>query len=335
MNKWLVWSLIVALSPSGNVSAVTTNSVVTVTPGSVPQIIQLDGLVVPVNRGTVAAQTSGRVVGVFVDVNDHVDQGAVLLEISDVQQSALLDAAQAQLTSALAQNREAQSQISRYRQLFPKGAISQDQMDTAEAKARSAAASVKSAQAAVAQAKESLGYTSITAPYAGVVTQRHVELGETVSPGTPLVSGFSMQKLRIETEIPQRYHTSVTQPEQFHVLTPSGKRVMPTQYSLFSYADPQSHSFKLRLSLPENVPELVPGMWVKADFQYGQRDVLLIPATAVIHRAELSAVYRMVEQNRVLNPIRIGQTYGDDVEVLSGLEPGDRIVSMPVVTEGQ
>lgn len=63
-------------------------------------------------------------------------------------------------------------------------------MDSAEARARSADAAVKSAQAAVEQAKESLGYTNITAPYDGIVTQRMVELGETVAPGTPLLRGF-------------------------------------------------------------------------------------------------------------------------------------------------
>ncbi|EKO3965727.1 efflux RND transporter periplasmic adaptor subunit [Vibrio fluvialis] len=333
--KWLTLSIMAALSQSGLVHAETVNNVFTVKSEPMPQVIQLDGVVEPVNQGTVAAQTSGRVIGVFVDVNDHVTQGQVLLEISDVQQSASLDAAQAQLASALAQNREAQAQVNRYRQLFPKGAISRDQMDSAEARARSAAASVKSAQAAVAQAKESLGYTNITAPYAGVVTQRHVELGETVAPGTPLISGFSLEKLRVETDIPQRYQDKVKEEAQFHVLAPSGDAVMPTDYSLFSYADPQSHNFKIRLSLPDNTPLLVPGMWVKTDFQYSSRDVLLVPSSAVIRRAELSAVYRIVNDARMLNPIRLGQTYGDYVEVLSGLEPGDVIATTVLAAEGQ
>lgn len=335
---------------------ITPNQFITVETTAMPQVIQLDGVVEPVNQGTVAAQTSGRVIGVYVDVNDHVSQGQVLLEISAVQQSASLDAAQAQLASALAQNREAQAQVNRYRQLFPKGAISRDQMDSAEARAKSSAAAVQSAQAQVAQAKESLGYTSIRAPYAGVVTERHVELGETVAPGTPLVSGFSLQKMRIETSIPQRYHTKVQTASQFRVMAPSHEAVTPTDYSLFSYADPQSHHFKLRLSLPDNTASLVPGMWVKTEFVYASRNVLMIPQTAVIRRAELSAVYRLVSEDlvpddlvtedrvpdaRVLNPVRLGQTYGDYVEVLSGLEPGDRIANPAIpaqtvsVTEGQ
>ncbi len=206
---------------------------------------------------------------------------------------------------------------------------------TAPKRARSAAASVKSAQANVAQAKESLGYTSVTAPYDGVVTKRHVELGETVAPGTPLLSGFSLDQLRVETEIPQRYQRDVESVAQFDVVAPQGKRIVPTEFSLFSYADPQSHTFKMRLQLPDNLESLVPGMWVKTEFRYGEKNTLLIPKSSVVCRAELTSVYRMNDDKRVLNPVRLGQEYGDYVEVLSGLEEGDVISSVALAIEGK
>lgn len=333
--RWLTLSITAALTISGYANAEQTSEHYIVKSESLPQVIQLDGVVQPINQGTVASQTSGRVVGLNVDVNDYVKQGTVLLEISAVQQSASLDAAQAQLASALAQDREAQAQVKRYRQLFPKGAISQDVMDSAEARARSATAAVKSAQASVAQAKESLGYTSVTAPYDGVVTQRHVELGETVAPGMPLVSGFSIDKLRVETEIPQRYQTAVADVNQFAVVSSQGERVLPIQYSLFSYADPQSHTFKIRLNLPEDISSFVPGMWVKTEFHHGDRDTMLIPNSSVVRRAELSSVYRIQGEDRVLNPVRLGQTYGDYTEVLSGLEQGDVISTVALNAEGK
>ena len=333
--RWLTLSIAAALASTGYANAEQASERYIVKSESLAQVVQLDGVVQPINQGTVASQTSGRIVGLNVDVNDYVKKGTVLLEISAVQQSASLDAAQAQLASAIAQDREAQAQVKRYRQLFPKGAISQDVMDSAEARARSASATVKSAQAAVAQAKESLGYTSVTAPYDGVVTQRHVELGETVAPGTPLVSGFSIDKLRVETEIPQRYQPAVSDVAQFEVVSPQGERILPTQYSLFSYADPQSHTFKIRLNLPEDISTFVPGMWVKTEFHYGNRDTILIPNSSVVRRAELSSVYRIQDDSRVLNPVRLGQTYGDYTEVLSGLEEGDVISTTALNAEGK
>lgn len=301
----------------------------------IPNTIELDGVVQAVNQGTVAAQTSGRIVGLYVDVNDLVKKGTVLLEISATQQSASLDAANAQLSSAIAQNRDAQSQVKRYRLLFPKGAISREQMDSAEARSKSTAAGVKAAQAAVEQAKDALGYTSVKAPYDGVVTQRFVELGETVAPGTPLLSGYGLHQLRVETHVPQRYQAKVNNVEQFQVNTPDGDALWPTKYNLFSYADPQSHTFTIRLDLPALAKGVLPGMWVKTDFNYGSREALIVPKDSVIRRGELSAVYRWVDDHSVLNPIRLGQDYGSYVEVLSGLELGDEIVSKAISLEGE
>lgn len=305
----------------------------TVTQTLQPRVIKLDGVVQAVNQGTVAAQTSGRVVGVYVDVNDYVKQDTVLLEISAVQQSAMLDSAQAQLVQAKAQNRVAQAQLKRLELLFPKGAVSQDQMDSAVATARSADASVKSAKATVAQAKESLGYTSITAPYDGVVTERLVELGETVAPGTPLLSGFSLDLLRVETQIPQRYQDKVTSVEQFSIVSPNGQRIAAMEMNLFRYAEPNSHTFKIRLTLPLLDNPLLPGMWVKTEFSYGEKPVLLVPKSAVIRRGELSSVLRISSAQQILNPVRLGQSYGDYIEVLAGLEQGDVIASVALAAK--
>ncbi len=297
---------------------------------TIPEQITFDGIVQPVNQGTVAAQTSGRVVGMYVDVNDVVQQGDVLLEISATQQTASYDSAVAQLNQAIAQNKEAQTQVKRFRQLISRGAVSQGQLDSAEARARTTAAAVQAAKAATVKAKDALGYTSIKAPYSGIVTQRHVELGETVSPGMPLLSGYGMSPLRVEFQMPQRYRALVTQAQQFSIELPNGDVLQPSQYTLFRYVDPNSHTFTMRLRLPETSDaELAPGMWVKASFHTGDRQVVLVPKSAVIRRGELSAVFRVQDEGKTqrLNPVRLGQDYGDSVEILSGLEIGDQIVT--------
>ncbi len=291
----------------------------------VTQHIEIEGRVQAVNQGTLAAQTSGRIVALYVDVNDFVEQGDVVLEISSEQQSASLDAALAQQISAQAQDTDAQAQLRRFRQLFPQGAISKDQLDKAEANAKATRAAVRSAQAAVKQAKESLGYTSITAPYTGVVTQRHIQLGETVAPGTQLLSGMSLTELRVEAALPQRYQPQVDSVDQFTLITPDGAEIAPERLTLFNYADPQAHTFKLRLDLPETETPLYPGMWIKTRFNYGQKQAILVPRSAVVRRGELTAVYRMADQHQILNPVRLGQEYAEHYQVLSGLEIGDEV----------
>ncbi|MCJ2377181.1 efflux RND transporter periplasmic adaptor subunit [Vibrio sp. ZSDZ34] len=294
---------------------------------NVDSFIQLHGTVDAVNKGTLSAQTSGRIVSVNADVNDIVRQGDVLLEISAKQQSASLDAALARLNSANAQSVRSQAQVKRYRELYPVGAISKERLDSAEAEARSAIAEVKGAKASVIQAKDSLGYTSIEAPYTGVVTKRFVELGETVSPGTRLMEGFSLSPLRVVTEIPQRFHDKVNSAEQFSISTDRGQFLTATEAKLFNYANVNSRSFKVRLELLNEDTQLYPGSWVNVQFVHGQHQSIMVPTSAVIRRGELSVVYRLIDQTLQMNPIRVGETHGAQIEVLSGLEPGDEILT--------
>lgn len=301
----------------------------TVEQQTIPSSLTFDGIVEAVNQGTVAAQTSGRVIGINVDVNDRVKKGDALLEISRTEQTAALDGANANLSSAIARNDDAQSQLKRFRQLFPKGAISRQQMDSAIANAKSASAAVTAARASVKRAKESLGYTNILAPYEGIVTQRHVEMGETVSVGMPLLSGYGTHPLRVTLDIPQQYRDRVNSVEQFSIMLPDGQKVTPESFQIFPYANLNTHAFTIRLTLPDTATDsakLVPGVWLKSQVNIGERSLILIPKSSVIVRGELCTVYRLSEGKQILNPIRTGQAFGDEVEVLSGLEIGDQIV---------
>ncbi|GAL32379.1 membrane-fusion protein [Vibrio maritimus] len=322
--SFLKWAVIASAVLSATAGAYDTTIIKV---NKVDSVIELDATVEAVNRGTLSSQTSGRIVAVNADVNDIVNQGDVLLEISAEQQSASLDAALAQLNSANAQNIKATAQVKRYRDLFPKGAISRERLDAAEAEARSSVAEVKQVKAAVAQAKESLGYTSIRAPYTGVVTQRHVELGETVAPGSQLMTGFSLSPLRVVTEIPQRYREKVEDASQFSITTLNGEILQPYEAKLFNYAHEKSRAFRLRLELLEQPQNLLPGEWVKVAFAHDEILSMQIPKSAVIRRGELSVVYRVEGEKITMNPVRVGQSHNGQLEILSGLEVGDEIVT--------
>ncbi|QCG48783.1 efflux RND transporter periplasmic adaptor subunit [Aeromonas schubertii] len=289
--------------------------------------LTLDGRVEPINQGTVAAQTSGRVVRMLVDVNDRVETGAPLLEISGNEQSAAVEGAKARLARAQAQQSEADRQLTRFQALSVKGVVTRSQLDNAQAAALAARAEVKAADAALVQAREAFGYTRILAPYGGVVTARHVELGETVVPGTPLLSGLSLDALRVESELPQSLLGSAAlQSDAIEVLLPGGA-IQPLRIKRFDYADPQSHTFRLRLDLPERQAGVLPGMWVKVRVRLGERNALMIPAGALLRQGELSAVYLRHGEAWTLTPVRVGESEGERVEILAGLKAGDRIAA--------
>ncbi|WP_413162021.1 efflux RND transporter periplasmic adaptor subunit [Aeromonas salmonicida] len=297
----------------------------TLSPQPVTDWLMLDGTVTAINQGTVAAQTSGRVSRMLVDVNDQVQAGQPLLEISGKEQFAVVTGAEARLARAQAQQVEAERQLARFQALIAKGVITRAQLDNADASDRAARAEVNAAEAALTQAREAYGYTRILAPYAGVVTKRLVELGETVAPGTPLLSGFSLDTLRVEVDLPQSALTLAREPADVQVVLPDGKRVTPVKLTRFNYADSLSHAFRLRLDLPPQTAGVLPGMWLKVQLKQGERQVLQVPDRALLRQGEFNGVYLQQPAGWALTPVRVGHCVEGQCEILAGLQAGDKL----------
>jgi membrane fusion protein, multidrug efflux system len=296
----------------------------------VPLERRLDGTIEAVNQGTLSAQTSGRVLEVLYDVNDFVPADAVIIRLGNTEQKAGLGEADAALTEATAREAEVRSRFERVAGLFEDRAVSRQQYDQALADRDAAGARLAAARAALASAREGVSYTEIRAPYAGVVTRRHVEVGESVQPGTPLMSGLSLQYLRVAVELPQSVVERVRVQRKATVYV-GGRRVEAKSLTLSPQASAESNTFLARLELPENAADLYPGMFVKVAFVVGEAERLLIPAGAVVERSEMTAVYVEDAERRVaLRQLRLGHRFDDQVEVLAGLEAGETIVTDPL-----
>ena len=295
-----------------------------VTPTTVPVYFDLEATLEAVNQSTVSAQTSGAITEIFVDVNDTVPAGTLLLRIDDTQQQAELEHANASLAQAQAQNTDAQLLLERNSRLHKQGSLSQGELDSAKARAQSASAAVKAAQAGLKQAQEQLAYTQVKAPYGGIVTARHVQLGELVNPGQPLLTGMAAEPLRAVVDLPQRLAQGV-QADKITVLV-NGQAVQPENVVLFPYADPALHSVRLRAQLPKS-QALYAGQWAKVRVQTGERQTLLVPASAVLQRSELTSVYVLVNGQPRLRQVRTGVREQNQIEILAGLSAGESIVT--------
>ena len=301
---------------------------------AVDQTLRLDAVVEAVHQSTLAAQTSGQIEAIYVDAGDLVPAGTELLRINDRNQRAELEAAQAALAAARAELDDATTALKRTRSLFEKKLASKQSLDSAEAHYNVARAQTEAAEARVKSAREQLAYTVAIAPYTGIVLERHVNLGEVVAPGTPLFTGTSLDALRVVTQIPQNDMPRVRQYMQATVTLPDGTRLVrqgDREIRFFAYASPQTATFKVRVNLPEKLPDLYPGMLLKTEFKIGEREALTIPAQAVVARAELRAVYVLAGDGSLrFRQIRTGRQLSDgQVEVLSGLEAGERVVTEP------
>lgn len=294
-----------------------------------------DGVVEAVNQVTITAQTNARVLELPHDVNDVVAKGDVLVRFSDVEQKSARNAAQAQVAAAQATYRDAAASYARIAAVYAKGFVSTAQRDQARAQRDTAQAALAAARAQREQVGQALDYTVLRAPYAGIITRRFVQVGEAVQAGPPspqpLVTLQALDNLRVNVQVPQSAVAAIRQFHAAEVLlgTDGARRIAASSVEVFPYADPNTHTFNVRLQLPGGDTGLYPGMTVKVAFATGQAKRLLLPASALVQRGELVGVYVLGEHGAALRQLRIGHRYADQVEVLAGLDDGERIATDP------
>lgn len=290
----------------------------------------LDGTVEAVNQSTVSAQTAGRVAEILFDVNDSVPAGAVIMRLRSTEQRSGLTQAQAALREAEAREAEAQTRFRRITDMYERRVVAKAMLDEATANRDAAVARLAAARAALASAREGVGYTEVRAPFAGVVTQRHVEVGEAVAPGSPLMSGVSLQQLRVTVDVPQSLVSRIRASGRAAVHA-GDRRIEAKKLTIFPVAAAPSSTFRARLELPDDATGLAPGMFVKVGFVVGEVQRLFVPASSLVERSEVTAVYVVGADGRTsMRQVRTGHHFGERVEILAGLEPGERVATDPI-----
>lgn len=286
-----------------------------------------------VRQSTVTAQVSGRVVAVNFDAGDYVKAGTVIIRLAAQELASAVAGSRAQVAQSDATLANARANYARQQQLFQQKFISQAALDRAYAEFRAAEAAGRAARAGAGQSAAISSYTVITAPFSGIVAARHVEMGESVTPGMPLMTGFDPKDMRVVANIPQYKLAVVKASRRVAVEVPSLNRwIEATGVTMLPTAEASTHSVKVRVDLPDNLMNVIPGMFVRAHFSLGSARKLSIPATAVLRRSEVSAVYVVDARQRVsLRQVRLGETdTRAQVEVLAGLSPGETIAADPI-----
>lgn len=292
----------------------------------------LDGVVEAVNKTTVSAQTSGQVESIHYDVDDFVKQGQVIVKLKAKKQSASARQAKAGLEEARARLKQAQQEHSRIESIYDRKLVAKAKLDTATAELTAAKARLAGAKASMSKADEQLSDTQIRAPYSGIVTDRYVEAGEFVKVGKQLMTGISLDQLRISVDVPQRLINKVRELKKARLIdTPAGS-VPVTDLTFFPYADAGSNTFKVRVNLAEKVSGLFPGMFVKVAFTTGEHQQLVVPEEAIAYRGEVTGAYVLNdEQIPLLRYVRLGHHAGaGNIVVLSGLIAGEEVALDPI-----
>ena len=298
---------------------------------NIAKMQQFDGVVEAVNRSTISAQTSGRIIDVLFDVDDFVKAGEVIVRFSDSEHKARLAQAQSNLSAAMAASSGAQKEFKRIEKLLARGTVAKARYDSSEAQLNVALARVETAKAAVEQANEQLGYTVIKAPYSGLVVQRHVQIGEVANPGQPLMTGFSMEKLRINVAVPQQIANHVRRENSAVIYDGMGGSITTKSLTVFPFADAKSNTVTIRAALPEGTKTVFPGMLVKVAFKTGAQKTMVLPSSAIVKRGEVTGVYIIDKNGKMyLQQIRTGRIMGENIEITSGLAEGNIVASDPL-----
>jgi RND family efflux transporter MFP subunit len=235
-------------------------------------------------------------------------------------------AAQARQAEAALQN--AKSNYERSVQLFEQKFISQSALDKSKSDYKIAQAQAAASDAGAKQSELAQSYTSVVAPYSGVVSARMVEMGEMVTVGKPLMSGFDPAQMRVIVSVPQYKLADIGVHPKVKIELPSLSRWLSAASVVVQpAADARTHSTQVKISLPDNVTGIYPGMFVRAHFTVGKANKLLIPASAVLRRSEVVAVYVVDEKGGLrMRQVRVSEVTGEnEVEVLSGLTQGERV----------
>jgi len=285
----------------------------------VPLTLPAEAVLEATKQAVVATQLAGRIVEVRVEAGQAVKAGQVLMRVDAREAAEHVAAARAQLA-------QAEAHFQRTQNLFKQKFVSQAAFDAAEAQ-------LKSARAQAAAAGAGASHATVTAPIAGIVAQRHAELGDLAMPGKPLLTVFDPRGLRAVASVPQLRLKAAQAARSARVEFPESRRWQDgARIEILPTIDAQSHTATARIYLAD-AAGLAPGMAARVHFVVGAAQKLTVPRAAILRRGEISAVYVVGGPRPILRQLRLGEAVADgEVEVLAGLAPGETISLDPVKT---
>jgi RND family efflux transporter MFP subunit len=311
----------------------------------IPDYLEVPGTVRAAQTSEIASQIMGNITQVEVREGDRVRRGQVLAMIDQAQPRA---AANQAIAAAMAAAKEAaatdsqyalaETTLKRYQQLYDKKSVSPQEYDevkarleAAQARREAAVANRDQAAAAMQQAQTVLGYTAIRAPFTGVIVAKKVDAGALAAPGMALFTIEDTSRFRLEIQVDESNVAAVQKNKPVTVALDAlpGAEMKGIVSDVVPAADPATRSFLVKIGLASD-SRLHSGLFGRALIARGVRKAVLVPSSAVVERGQLQGVFVLSEAGIAqLRYISLGTPCADAVEVLSGLEDGEKFVQAP------
>lgn len=281
---------------------------------SVPIRVEVTGQVAPIFQATLSSRIQGTIDKLLVREGSRVSKGQLLIQLDNRD-------LQADLARAHAEVENAKAHLDRMNQLYAQDAVSKQEMENATRAYRVAEANRRAVEA-------QLSYTMVRAPFEGVITEKKVEAGELASPGQPLLKMEDPLHLRLEATVAEGDLKSVSRGDKIPVAIDAlgGQTLTGLVSQILPAGDPQTHTFMVKVDLPK-IPGLKTGMFGRFQLDKGLTQTILVPSAAVVERGELSSLYVVgLDQTTRLRWVKLGRRFEQQVEILSGLNIGERVL---------
>ncbi|MFO0775346.1 MAG: efflux RND transporter periplasmic adaptor subunit [Nitrospiraceae bacterium] len=289
-------------------------AVVEVVSRAVPVRVEVTGQVATVYQATLSSRIQGTIERLLVREGSVVKKGQTLIELDRRD-------AEADVARTTAEVENAAAHLRRMEGLLGEQAVSKQEMENATRAFKVADAARKTA---VAQQS----YTLVKAPFDGVITEKKVEAGEMASPGQALLKMEDPRQLRLEATVAESDLSRVSRGDAIPVLIDAvgPQPLAGTVSQILPAGDPQTHTFMVKVDLPAS-QTIKTGMFGRFVLERGTAQTLLVPVSAVVTRGELTSVFTVgVDAVSRLRWVKVGRRLGDELEVLSGVTVGERVL---------
>jgi RND family efflux transporter MFP subunit len=292
------------------------------------------GSIRAVRESAISSKLTARVIAANLKADQKVQKDEVLIELDDKDLQARLQQANATLISAQAQRAQAAIDQEQLTKLVKSGAASPQEYDKADAKLKSATAEVQRLEQVINEAKVILEYATIRAPFTGTVVDKKVTVGDMVMPGQVLLTLYDPTHMQLVASVRESLaqHLKVGQDIGVHVDVLA--RTCSGQISeIVPEAQSASRSFQVKVTGP--CPSgIYTGMFGRLLIPTGSEQVLVIPQNAVRKVGQVELVDVLLDGQLQRRAVRTGRVMGEDVEILSGLEPGQKVSAAPIAEKG-
>ena len=292
----------------------------------VPRVEQAVGTVRAVHESAVAAKLLAKIMEVNITAGQAVHKGDVLIRLDDEDLGARVEQAQSSASAARSARDQAKIEYDRIKQLMEQAAASKIEWDRVQSALKTAEAELQRAEQAVNESKTVLGYATIRAPIDGVVIDKRVEVGDTATPGQILLTLYDPTRMQLVASVRESLTRRLQVGQTIGVnIETIGHTCEGRVSESVPEAEAASRTFLVKVTGP-CPPGVYTGMFGRLLIPLDDESVLVIPRSAVEQVGQLELV-KVVEHDRLRRrAIKLGRLFGDEVEVLSGLREGERVV---------